>query len=116
MIIEIPVFLSTGTIPIIVELQIRTIAMDFWASLEHKIFYKDDGDAPTRLSKDLTEAANIAGQLDRQMEQLFTPKSTVRTSNQGPHSTGLTMTCGLSLWELSRKHSEPKLCGDKVTL
>nr|WP_231855627.1 GTP pyrophosphokinase family protein [Tsukamurella pseudospumae] len=71
-IIEIPVFLSTGPVHVPVELQIRTIAMDFWASLEHKIFYKYDGAVPTHLRGELAEAASVAEQLDRRMEQLHT--------------------------------------------
>ena len=69
-IIEIPVFLSTGPVPVIVEVQIRTIAMDFWASLEHKIYYKYDGAVPAHLSSSLAEAAEVAAQLDRRMEHL----------------------------------------------
>lgn len=69
-IIEIPVFLSTGAVPVIVEVQIRTIAMDFWASLEHKIFYKYDGAVHTHLVADLASAAEAAEQLDQRMEQL----------------------------------------------
>ncbi|MFT3888443.1 MAG: GTP pyrophosphokinase family protein [Arachnia sp.] len=69
-IIEIPVFLSTGAVPVTVEVQIRTIAMDFWASLEHKIFYKYDGDVPAHVASDLAEAAAAAEQLDHRMEQL----------------------------------------------
>jgi putative GTP pyrophosphokinase len=69
-IVEIPVFLSTGAVPVTVEVQIRTIAMDFWASLEHKIFYKYDGDVPPHLADDLTQAAAAAEQLDQRMEQL----------------------------------------------
>ena len=48
-IVEIPVFLSTGPVHVPVELQIRTIAMDFWASLEHKIHYKLAGEVPEEL-------------------------------------------------------------------
>lgn len=71
-IVEIPVFLSTGAVPVIVEIQIRTIAMDFWASLEHKIFYKYKGTVPDHLASDLSDAAEVAEQLDRRMEQLHT--------------------------------------------
>lgn len=60
-ILEIPVFLSTGPVPVIVEVQIRTIAMDFWASLEHKIFYKFDGEVPEHLVQELAEAAATRG-------------------------------------------------------
>ena len=69
-IIEIPVFLSTGPVPVKVELQIRTIAMDFWASLEHKIFYKYHGEVPPHLTAELRDAAATAAQLDDRMERL----------------------------------------------
>ena len=69
-IIEVPVFLSTGEVPVRVEVQIRTIAMDFWASLEHKIYYKYAGVVPEHLAQSLHEAATSAQQLDRRMEQL----------------------------------------------
>ncbi|WP_437585180.1 GTP pyrophosphokinase [Paramicrobacterium sp. CJ85] len=71
-ILEIPVFLSSGPVPVICEVQIRTIAMDFWASLEHKIQYKYQGDIPERLVTELKEAADAADHLDRRMEQLHT--------------------------------------------
>ncbi|WP_345064429.1 GTP pyrophosphokinase family protein [Leifsonia kafniensis] len=69
-IIEIPVFMSDGVVPVTVELQIRTIAMDFWASLEHKIYYKYDGQVPSALLGNLTETADIAANLDLRMERL----------------------------------------------
>jgi putative GTP pyrophosphokinase len=69
-ILEVPVFLSSGPVPVICEVQIRTIAMDFWATLEHKIHYKFDGEVPERLIDELTDAAEASDQLDRQMERL----------------------------------------------
>ena len=42
LVLEVPIFLSEGPKPIHVEVQLRTIAMDFWASLEHKLKYKTD--------------------------------------------------------------------------
>ena len=48
-------------------IQIRTIAMDFWASLEHKIYYKFEGHAPEYISKELRECAGIVSVLDEQM-------------------------------------------------
>lgn len=71
-IVTVPVFLSSGPVPMNVEVQIRTIAMDFWASLEHKIYYKYDGEVPDSLVASLTDAARIAGELDHRMEQLHT--------------------------------------------
>lgn len=69
-IVRIPVFLSTGPVKVPVEIQFRTIAMDFWAALEHKIFYKYDRDVPEHLVEELTETAMIADMLDRRMERL----------------------------------------------
>jgi putative GTP pyrophosphokinase len=47
-IVEVPVFLS-GAVRVPVEIQLRSIAMDFWASLEHKTYYKYDGEVPDAL-------------------------------------------------------------------
>ncbi len=69
-ILEVPVFLSDGPRPVVVELQVRTIAMDFWASLEHKIYYEYRDDVPQRLLDQLTEAADAAYTLDSTMEAL----------------------------------------------
>ncbi|MDR2565612.1 MAG: GTP pyrophosphokinase family protein [Bifidobacteriaceae bacterium] len=70
-IVQVPVFLSDGPTPVSVEVQIRTIAMDFWASLEHKIFYKYKGDVPPELVASLTDAAETACELDQRMERLY---------------------------------------------
>lgn len=69
-IVEVPVFLSAGPVDVPVEIQLRTVAMDFWASLEHKIYYKYDGVVPEELLRDLTEAAVTASTLDVKMEDL----------------------------------------------
>lgn len=69
-VVQVPVFLSSGTTAVTVEIQFRTIAMDFWAALEHKIYYKFEGNVPAGLEAQLTEAANIATDLDRRMEAL----------------------------------------------
>jgi putative GTP pyrophosphokinase len=70
MIVTVPVFLSNRTEIVPVEIQIRTIAMDFWASLEHKIYYKYDRAVPAELVAELTEAANAARELDHRMARL----------------------------------------------
>ncbi|MFD1954204.1 GTP pyrophosphokinase family protein [Paenibacillus thailandensis] len=70
LIVEVPVFMSDGQEFVCVEVQIRTIAMDFWASLEHKIFYKYDKAVPVGLTEELKEAADTAAALDRKMERL----------------------------------------------
>lgn len=68
--VEVPVFLSDGAVPVTVEVQIRTIAMDFWASLEHKIYYKYHEEVPADLLEGLREAAETASALDSKMERL----------------------------------------------
>jgi putative GTP pyrophosphokinase len=70
MIVTIPVFLSDRVVDTKVEIQIRTIAMDFWASLEHKIYYKFEGHAPEYISHDLQECSEIVSELDERMLQL----------------------------------------------
>ena len=70
LIVRVPVFLSDREERVPVELQIRTIAMDFWASLEHKIYYKYDKAIPERLSNELMEAAQSAAALDKKMENI----------------------------------------------
>jgi putative GTP pyrophosphokinase len=69
-IVRVPVFLSSGVEHVPVELQFRTVAMDFWASLEHKIFYKYDRDVPADLLAELTAAADTAAGLDARMQRL----------------------------------------------
>ncbi len=68
--VEVPVFLSGGPVPVLVEVQFRTIAMDFWASLEHKIYYKYRRDVPGELLEGLRSAAETAYTLDATMERL----------------------------------------------
>jgi len=70
MILEIPIFMSDREENVYVEIQIRTIAMDFWASLEHKIYYKYNKKVPSRLVNELKEAATTASTLDKKMERL----------------------------------------------
>ncbi|MBD5074715.1 GTP pyrophosphokinase YwaC, partial [Xanthomonas citri pv. citri] len=67
LIIEMPVNLTNRVEYVKAEIQIRTIAMDFWASLEHKIYYKLNNDVPKQLTDELKEAAEIAHYLDEKM-------------------------------------------------
>ena len=67
MIVTIPIFVSDGPVDVKVEIQIRTIAMDFWASLEHKIYYKFEGDAPGYIKDELAECAKMINALDDRM-------------------------------------------------
>lgn len=70
MIVSIPIFLTNDVIDTKVEIQIRTIAMDFWASLEHKIYYKFEGNAPEYISRELRDCAVITSKLDAKMLSL----------------------------------------------
>ena len=70
MIITVPVYLSDRKVDTKVEIQIRTVAMDFWASLEHKIHYKFEGDAPEHIKSELVECAKLVSDLDARMLSL----------------------------------------------
>ena len=67
MLVTVPVFLSDRIVDVKVEIQIRTVAMDFWASLEHKINYKFEGKAPEHIRRELVECAKMVSQLDARM-------------------------------------------------
>ena len=64
MVVTIPIYLTDGPVDTKVEIQIRTIAMDFWASLEHKIYYKFEGNAPAYLQQELKACADVVNMLD----------------------------------------------------
>ena len=68
--VTVPIHLTQGIVDTIVEIQIRTIAQDFWASLEHKIYYKCEGNAPDYIRHELQECANIVSNLDQRMLSL----------------------------------------------
>ena len=70
MLVTVPIFMADKVVDTKVEIQIRTIAMDFWASLEHKIYYKFEGNAPEYISHDLRACASIVSELDAKMLQL----------------------------------------------
>lgn len=69
-ILQVPVYLSNRTEFVYVEVQIRTVAMDFWASLEHKIYYTYDGEVPSDILDELRDAAVQAAALDTQMAEI----------------------------------------------
>lgn len=84
LIVKIPVFMSDCVEHVFVEIQIRTIAMDFWASLEHKIFYKYNHSIPERLANELKEAAISATALDHKMERLHKEVSELKENDTLP--------------------------------
>lgn len=70
MLVSVPIFLSDRKVDTKVEIQIRTVAMDFWASLEHKIRYKFEGEAPEHIREELVECAKMVSDLDARMLSL----------------------------------------------
>lgn len=70
MLVTVPVYLSDRIVDTKVEIQIRTVAMDFWASLEHKIHYKFEGNAPEYIKEELVECAKMVSNLDDRMRSL----------------------------------------------
>lgn len=70
MVVTIPIYLAGGPVDTKVEIQIRTVAMDFWASLEHKIYYKFEGNAPASLQAELKACADMVDMLDAKMFSL----------------------------------------------
>lgn len=70
MIVSIPIYLSERKVDAKVEIQIRTVAMDFWASLEHKINYKFDVNVPEHIKTELYECSQIVSELDAKMLSL----------------------------------------------
>lgn len=72
MIVSVPVFFSDQTRQMKVEVQIRTIAMDFWASLEHQLKYKKEVPQQQEIVAQLTECATQIAQIDREMYEIRT--------------------------------------------
>jgi len=70
MLLSIPVALADAVVPAKVELQIRTMAMDFWASLEHQLRYKSDVEIPDHVSDDLKKCADVIAETDQEMQRI----------------------------------------------
>ncbi len=70
MIVEVPVFFSDSKKPMKVEIQIRTIAMDFWASEEHDLKYKNENGNMEEIEKELLECAGEINKIDLRMQQI----------------------------------------------
>ncbi len=69
--LEVPIYLSDKTEYVMVEVQIRTIAMDFWGSLEHDLRYKANKNIPDDICKDMIESANEIAEIDKRMQEIF---------------------------------------------
>jgi len=70
--IQIPVFLSDHTVNVMAEVQIRTIAMDFWASLEHDVRYKAiKSTLPKGINEEMLECSNEIADIDKKMQDMY---------------------------------------------
>lgn len=69
-VIEIPIYLSKTEHKVRVEIQLRTIAMDFWASLEHELHYKNSASVPDSVRRELFRVAETIAMTDREMEEI----------------------------------------------
>ena len=70
LIVSVPIFLEKEKRMMKVEIQLRTIAMDFWASLEHQLRYKKDFEFTDEMGKELLECATLSAELDGRMNKL----------------------------------------------
>ena len=70
LVVEVPIFLSDRTYHMPVEIQIRTIAMDTWASLEHELKYKRKEDMPHHIAEELKRCARTMAELDATMQRI----------------------------------------------
>ena len=71
LVISVPVYLLDGEEEVPVEVQIRTVAMDFWASLEHNLRYKKDKDISSKVDLELKACAEVSAKLDLRMQKIF---------------------------------------------
>jgi len=83
LIIEIPIYLQNQKRLMKVEVQFRTISMDWWASLEHKIRYKKDIPIPPQIAEGLYACAEVSAQLDRRMELIYQVVANETGQNEG---------------------------------
>ncbi len=107
LLVSIPVFTMDQVEQVPVELQIRTIAMDFWASLEHKIYYKYEGAIPKNLLVELRDAADVANRLDRTMERLHEEVTNLPRAQKVQAAAPLTEMSGELLENLARAAKDP---------
>ena len=94
-VVDVPVYMSQGKLYVPVEIQIRTVAMDFWATLEHGIRYKSTEDVPQSIVDELRACADVITETDYKMQEIFralqmvgdkaeeSPESIVGEGNRG---------------------------------
>lgn len=69
--LEIPIYLSENTEYVTTEVQIRTVAMDFWASLEHDLRYKNEKNIPASVCSEMLQFANEIAEIDEKMQKMY---------------------------------------------
>lgn len=84
-VVDVPVYMSKGKLFIPVEIQIRTVAMDFWATLEHGIRYKATADVPQKIVDQLRECADVITETDYKMQEIFKVLQTVHDVDDAYH-------------------------------
>ena len=71
LVVSVPVFLMSGMQEVPVEIQLRTVAMDFWASLEHNLRYKKAKNIPRNIDVELKACAEVSAKLDARIQKIF---------------------------------------------
>ena len=83
-VVDVPVYMIEGRLFIPVEIQIRTVAMDFWATLEHGIRYKATEEVPEKIVQELRECADVITDTDYKMQEIFKVLRTVHDKVDDP--------------------------------
>ena len=84
LVLEVPVFLSEGKTFVPIEIQLRTIAMDFWAALEHQLRYKNDVIIPDTIQKELQQVATEIAVIDQKMQNILTTVESLEKTTTDP--------------------------------
>ncbi len=69
--VEVPIYLAERTENVTIEVQLRTVAMDFWASLEHDLRYKSEKDIPHDIIEEMLQCANEIAVIDEKMQEIY---------------------------------------------
>lgn len=83
-VVDVPVYMTEGKLFIPVEIQIRTVAMDFWATLEHGIRYKASEEVPPQIVQQLRECADVITDTDYKMQEIFKALQMVHDKEEVP--------------------------------
>ena len=83
-VVDVPVYMINGKLFIPVEIQIRTVAMDFWATLEHGIRYKASEEVPGKIVRELRECADVITDTDYKMQEIFKDLQMVHDKEEEP--------------------------------